>query len=394
MDTTKLFEEITRNNNNRDTAILAPFACPNRAGLRRFEEKPRSGMGSMRPVFFRDTDRIMHSLAYARYVDKTQVFSLMENDHITHRSLHVQIVSRIGRVIGRALQLNEDLIEAIALGHDIGHTPFGHEGENVLNDICIEQGIGFFRHNAQSVRCLMELEKRGEGLNLALQVFDGILCHNGEMVQNNYTPIYKKTWDSFLEQYARCFSDADGQENLIPMTLEGCVVRISDVIGYIGRDIEDAIRIGLLQRNTLPKSITKILGENNDDIINTLVTDLVVNSFGKESLTLSRDVYTALRDLKQFNYENIYKNKKIEKEMTKIDAIFKQLFNLYIEDFSAGQCTTHGLEHFLNGMAPGYREKNTPARIVIDFMAGMTDDFLYDQYYTHFLPRKRKYRID
>ena len=245
----KISKEILKNNLKREYRTLSPFACKSSKGIRKnpeLEEIP--DRINIRPMFFHDADRIIHSNAYSRYIDKTQVFFLFENDHITHRVLHVQLVSKIARVIGRFLRLNEDLIEAIALGHDLGHVPYGHDGERFLNTISVKRGIGFFYHNVQSVRFLMNIEKGGRGLNLTLQVLDGILAHNGEIVNVTYAPLYEKDWDSFLKEYEKCYQVRDYYKSLRPMTLEGCVVRVADVIGYIGRDIEDAIEIKLKAR--------------------------------------------------------------------------------------------------------------------------------------------------
>ena len=252
----------------------------------------------------------MHSLAYTRYIDKTQVFFLFENDHITHRVLHVQFVSKIARVIGRCLKLNEDLIEAISLGHDLGHVPYGHDGERYLNKIYYEKTQNFFNHNAQSVRFLMELENRGRGLNLTLQVLDGILCHNGEIVERIYEPDNSKNWDKFLEEYEKCWTIKDYSKKIRPMTLEGCLVRICDVIAYIGRDIEDAIVVKLIKRKDIPAEITSVLGNTNRSIIDTLVRDIIVNSYDKPYIMLSKDKFDALKLLLDFNYKNIYMNPK------------------------------------------------------------------------------------
>ena len=275
MDDHAVFSRIVLANVKRERDSLAKTACKSRDGRRKHPEWEKvADKENVRPTFFHDTDKIIHSLAYTRYIDKTQAFYLFENDHITHRVLHVQFVSKIGRVIGRCLSLNEDLIEAIALGHDLGHVPYGHDGEKVLDEICRENNVGGFCHNAQSVRCLMDLENDGEGLNLCLQVLDGILCHNGEILDRQYAPSRGKTWDDLEEEYGKCLSDKDYSKKIYPMTLEGCVVRISDVIAYIGRDFEDAITVKLIRRDDLPSTITHTLGNTNDKIINTLVLDL------------------------------------------------------------------------------------------------------------------------
>ena len=221
----------------------------------------------LRPNYFRDADRIIHSSSYTRYMGKTQVFTLTSNDNIQTRMVHVQLVSKIARTIGRALSLNEDLIEAISLGHDLGHVPYGHEGERILNEISIKYNEGYFNHNVQSVRDLMVLENNGKGLNLTIQTLDGILCHNGELELKKYKP-KKKTVDDFLNDYYSCYKIENYTNTLIPMTLEGCVVRISDIIGYLGRDIRDAEKLGIITAESIPENITKVLGKTNREIIN------------------------------------------------------------------------------------------------------------------------------
>ncbi|MEG0368294.1 MAG: HD domain-containing protein, partial [Coprobacillus sp.] len=194
--------------------------------------------------FEKDIDRVLYSKSYSRYVDKTQALSFFSNVHITKRSLHVQWVSRIARQIGRGLNLNLDLIEAIALGHDLGHAPYGHVGEMAINDCLESRHFGYFTHNANSVRHLLFIERDGIGYNVSLQVLDGILCHNGEILSRIYKPDKDKTIAQFWDEYEKCWHVKDYSKKISPMTLEGCVVRISDVISYIGKDIEDAIKVG------------------------------------------------------------------------------------------------------------------------------------------------------
>jgi len=322
------------------------------------------------------------------------VFSLFENDHITHRVLHVQFVSKIGRVIGRCLKLNEDLIEAISLGHDLGHVPYGHDGERVLNEICKKNGIGYFYHNVQSVRFLMEIENNGEGLNLSLQVLDGILAHNGEMLSSIYQPEFDKTWTTFEDDYNKCFLVEDFSKQIYPMTLEGCVVRISDVIAYIGRDIEDAITLRLIERKDIPAEIKRCLGDTNDQIINTLVMDLVKNSYDKKYLEFSSDIYKALNDLKNFNYQNIYLNSKVKAELQKSQRMFWMLFEKYDEDLVNESKQSPIYQYFLKNMSAEYCRKTHAKRKVIDFIAGMTDDFFNSQFKETFVPQSYGYFFD
>ena len=267
----------------------------------RYDEEDRI---DIRTNFYHDIDRIIYSLSFLRYQNKTQVFAFKKNDHISHRMIHVQFVSKIARTIGRSLNLNEDLIEAIALGHDIGHTPLGHAGEAMLNKISRAYTKEYFAHNIQSVRNLMYIENNGNGLNLSLQVLDGILFHNGEILN----PIYKptpKTKEEFLDIYNNAYKDLAKSKKYSAMTLEGCVVRISDIIAYVGRDIEDAIRLGVIKKEDIPKEITDVLGTTNREIVNKIVVDIIQESMDKPYIKLSDRIYSALLKLKKFN--NIYK---------------------------------------------------------------------------------------
>lgn len=328
----------------------------------------------IRTPFFRDVDRMIHAFSYTRYSDKTQVYSYMENDHISKRMVHVQLVSKIARTIGRALGLNTDLIEAIALGHDIGHTPLGHFGEEILNEISVRELGEYFAHNIQSVRHYMEVENNGKGLNLTVQVLDGIMCHNGEILACKYVP-ERKSKEVFLRQYHESYRDLVASRKNRPMTLEGCVVRISDVIGYIGRDIEDAINLGLLNRSDIPVEITKVLGDSNTDIINTIVMDIIDNSLNKPYIELSKDVYEALHLLKDFNYKNIYsKSLTIEKKEYYREGMNK-IYNYYLMALENEDRNNVIYKIFLNMQSDEYFINNSSARIVIDFIAGMTDDF-------------------
>ena len=353
---------------------LSEFASLSKNAIRLKQEE-----SDIRPAYFRDIDRIIYSLSYTRYIDKTQVFSLKENDHISKRIIHVQFVSKIAKTIGRALGLNEDLIEAIALGHDLGHVPFGHVGEKILNDISLKYDNTYFNHNAQSVRELMSLEKNGQGLNITIQVLDGILCHNGEFLSGKYIP-KKKSVQTFLDDYNNTYTNEKANTMLVPMTLEGCVVRISDIVGYIGRDIEDAIMLGILKKEELPKEITSVLGNSNREIINTIVTDIINNSLNKPYLLLSDDVYKALKDLKNFNYKHIYDKANTKEQIKKYEEMFNFLFQFFLNDLENKNKDSIIYQDFLNNMNEEYKRKTKNTRIVIDYIAGMTDDYFIKQY--------------
>ena len=280
---------------DQEAGQLSERAALNRGATRRALEERRDT--DYRQDFSIDVDRILHAHAYTRYIDKTQVFYLVKNDHITHRVLHVQLVSKIARTIGRYLRLNEDLIEAISLGHDIGHAPFGHDGERYLSKLCENYDIGSFQHNVQSVQFLDKVERKGIGWNLCLQTLDGILCHDGEVHDQMLQPVTQKTFDTLDRELI--IKKKDPQSTLTPMTLEGCVVRMADTIAYIGRDIEDAIRLNLIERSELPPDSVACLGNTNGTIVFNLVTDIIQTSFQKPYVTFSSEVSDALKPFKK-----------------------------------------------------------------------------------------------
>lgn len=362
---------------------LSPYACPSQEAIRQKEEE--KVLIGHRQNFSLDADRILHSLAYSRYIDKTQVFYLIKNDHITHRVLHVQLVSKIARTVGRLLKLNEDLIEAVALGHDIGHAPFGHDGETFLSELSRKYGLGHFFHNLQSVRSLQKIERKGKGWNLTLQVLDGILCHNGELYSQALFPKKDKNF-SRLESEMK-----DKEENpsvdISPMTLEGCVVRMADAISYVGRDIEDAIRLKLVTRGDIPENCRRILGDTNGTIVYTLVEDLVVNSLEKSYVSFSKEVGEALNELKTFNHNHIYISDKVKRQTPKIKLMFELLFEKYFDDLESGNEESDIYREFLEGMSLQYKNETPPAEIVRDFIAGMTDDYFLDQCQKHLIPQ-------
>lgn len=354
--------------------LMNNLACKNEDAIY-FEKIDKD----FRLPFSRDIDRILYSLSFQRYMDKTQVFSFKENDHLTKRMIHVLYVSKIARTIGRALDLNEDLIEAGALGHDLGHTPFGHVGEAILNKISLNAGCGYFNHNVHSVRLLMNIENYGCGKNITLQTLDAILCHNGEIVEGLYKP-KNKTKKEFLEEYKNTYLDKDACKKLTPMTLEGCVVRISDLIAYLGRDIDDAVRMKLLTWDDVPSKITNILGKSNRDIVNTLINDVIKESKGKAYIKLSNSVFEAIKDLKDFNYENIYYKAYTKEEKKELENMLNTLYDTYINDLNTNNKDSNIIKSYLNNMSEEYKSNNSKERIVIDYIAGMTDDYTLKEY--------------
>lgn len=356
--------------------LYSNHATKNSQYLRRKQKKKEEPI--IRPPFFRDADRIIHSKAYARYIDKTQVFFLVDNDHITHRVLHVQLVSKIARAIGRALRLNEDLIEAISLGHDIGHVPYGHLGEKKLDELCKSNKIGHFLHNVQSVQFLDTIED----CDLTLQVLDGILCHNGEVHNESLKPTVDADWEIFASKIESV--KAGKGEDIFPMTMEGCVVRIADVIAYLGRDLKDAIEVNLLSEKLpdFPENCRKLFkyksGKDiNWIILDTLIKDVINNSFNKDALFFSDDVSNCIRDCKEFNNNHIYHNPLLLKEKKKIDIMYTMLFNKFLIDYNEQNMNSLIYPDMinLNWISSEYKENAKPAEIVRDYIAGMTDRY-------------------
>lgn len=332
-----------------------------------------------RPCYVRDVEKILHSPFYNRYTDKTQVFSFYKNDDISRRGFHVQLVSRIARNIGRLLGLNLDLIEAIALGHDIGHTPFGHAGEHILNDISLEANGRYFNHNVHSVRVLDGILHH----NISLQTLDGILCHNGEMELKEYRPNHLSDFDAFDEKVENCYVNKDAVGKLIPMTLEGCIVRISDMIAYLGKDRQDAMKMNCLSDDSVFRGGK--LGTHNAEIINNLVVTIVENSYGKDYISMDDESFEALKASKKENYKYIYAYTSIEDDVRPLmEKIYKKLISELKEEKKDSVIFKHHIDYIAeNGKYYGgrkYRQENTPEQIVIDFIASMTDDYFMDLY--------------
>lgn len=358
----------------REDQILSSLATRSCDAERRNQEEK----AGHRQAFSVDTDRILNSRAYTRYIDKTQVFYMIANDHITHRVLHVQLVSKIARTIGRFMGLNEDLIEAIALGHDIGHPPFGHDGEKLLSELCLEHGLAPFHHNIQSVLYLDRIERDGRGWNLSLQTLDGILFHDGEIHSDEMRPFRSRDFamlDGVIEQQLGKVP----AEQAMPMTLEGCLVRLCDTIGYIGRDIEDAIELDLICRADLPTACTAVLGNSNGTIVYRLVADLIKNGCREDRIFFSPVVSAALKNLKKFNYEQIYLDPVIKRGFVDIKNCYRTLFETYLDDLQHERQQSVIFTEFLVRMEKHYLAQNSAAAMVRDFIAGMTDNYFMTQ---------------
>ncbi len=322
----------------RERENLSPYAALSVNSRGRDREEPPC---DIRPVYQRDRDRILHSKSFRRLKDKTQVFLSPVGDHYRTRLTHVLEVSQIARTIAKALRLNEELTEAIALGHDLGHTPFGHAGERMLNEL-VEGG---FRHNEQSVRIVEILEKDGQGLNLTWEVRDGILNHK-----------------------------TDGH----PSTLEGCVVRLSDKIAYINHDIDDAIRANIMREEDIPTTLRAALGGSTRERLNTLIHDTIISSREREEIAMSEPVQMAMQDLRQFMFDHVYTNPVAKGEENKAKELLERLFAHYL---------THPDE--LGHTQIAMREAGEPLdRVICDYIAGMTDQFAVEKHNEIFVPKQ------
>lgn len=319
-----------------------------------------------RMPYKRDVDRIIHSKAYARYVDKTQVFSLIENNHITYRGLHVQLVSNFSRGIAELLRLNTDLVESIALGHDVGHPPFGHEGEEYLSALSIESGNGPFVHPIQSCRLLSVIEP----LNLGLAVYDGFLCHDGGMSGPRLIPSFGKTWATHHEDLR--IKGVDPKQNIMPGTLEGCLVKLCDTVSYLGRDIEDAITLGIVERAQIPETL---LGNTNKKILITVAGDIIENSYEQDYIAISDEVYQALQIIRKFNYEFIYKHPILHIASKKIKRGYRFLFETLLQDYGKRRESSYLWHHYLSKMTSDYLTTTEAVQMVIDYISCMTDRY-------------------
>ena len=353
-----------------------PSATPNSAAVRR-TERDSDVPTPLRPAFVRDAEKIMHTPAYNRLSGKTQVFSFRANDDISRRGLHVQLVSRVARDIGRALGLNLELIEAIALGHDIGHTPFGHVGERFLNDAFHARTGRWFFHNVHSVRVLDELY----GRNLSLQTLDGIICHNGEFEQQRLVTSGLDSFELFDAGVERCMALGDEAiSHMRPMTLEGCVVRVSDIIAYVGKDRQDAIRAGLLGEDSFDDGMGSAY---NAWALAAFVADVVENSLGKGCIELSEEGFAELRRAKRENYEKIYGSAEVKGDLpSQVGELFEALFAHELESLAAARedsaIFTHHirpLERHMSHYGRSYDWQGCPEQTVCDFIASMTDDY-------------------
>lgn len=368
--------------NSANDEKLSQYASQNSDAVRL--KTPRYDI--IRPQYSYDIDCIIHSPLYNRYSDKTQVFSFYKNDDITRRALHVQFVSKIAKTIGRALNLNLDLIEAIALGHDMGHTPFGHKGEEFLSK-CYQEGckrtgktIRYFNHNVHSAR----LYRYVLDTNISLQTLSGILSHNGEKGYKEYKPSKLDTFEEFDEILERCYLDNNYHKKLRPNTLEGCVVRISDRIAYAGKDRQDMLRAGMITKEKFKEK--RLIGIRNSDIISNLIINLIKNSINSPTLNMDKEVFEDFEDLIKENYTIYCDDSLNEPYYNIIQPLMEKLYKRLIDDVENKNYKSPVFKHYLNDNILGncYREENSRKiiadsnDIVVDFIASMTDDYFVD----------------
>ncbi len=384
---------------DREKHAVNPYALKNEDAIRETTNGDHDSLH--RPTFVRDVERIMNNPFYNRYMDKTQVFSFVKNDDISRRASHVQLVSRIARDIGSVLNLNTDAIEAMALGHDIGHTPFGHEGERLLSKLYNERTGRFFNHNIQSGRVFYTLFKT----NLTFQTLDGIICHNGEMEAREYKPdtegVSKETaFQVFKDKMEHCYVEEKGIKDLCPATLEGCVVRISDIIAYLGKDRQDAKLLGL-DVQKMPTEAEKLfhneLGRTNSEIINNISVSIIENSYGKPYLAMDDVIYQGLKKAKNDNYENIYGSDPVKERYAKLVPMFEFFYEKFLKDLENHNTDSFIYKHHIeylkssNARINYYKsadrpkvewtyEEEEPNSIVCDYISSMTDDYFIDLY--------------
>ena len=380
---------------DRQTGWKNPYACKDNDVVRRYEGHDKPYL--WRPAFVSDTEKILHNPYYNRYSDKTQVFSLYKNDDISRRSYHVQLVARVARNIGALLGLNTDLIEAISLGHDMGHTPFGHDGERLLDELYREKTGRRFFHNVHSVRVLDKLICR----NISLQTLDGVVCHNGEMELKEYGPHQLSTFEEFDERLENCYLTEEANKRQVPSTLEGCVMRICDIIAYLGKDRQDAERLKVVENKDVFSALE--IGQSNAEIINNLIVNIVENSYGKDYLCMDENYFAALKLAKKENYKFIYGNeamKKVVEEQIKpmFACVYEELLKQAKEMRRDSILYTHHIEFlkeqnkyqsYYNMEEYMEEDKN---QMVVDYMASMTDDYLIELY--HYLFPKGQYGVE
>jgi len=381
--TFKKLREINLRLLAEEDSSLSPFATPHSAARRKFSTEDKD----FRSEFARDRDRILYSGGFRRYVGKTQVvyFASQFDEHITNRAIHTIQVSQISRTIGRLLRLNLDLIEAIALGHDLGHPPFGHDGEAFLDKLCHGYGIGHFQHKVHGLYYVDRIANRNRGMNLTFQVRDGLLFHDGESYLDRLTPCREREEKDIQDYILRCSRETP--PDWVPSTLEGCVMRMCDTVAYVGQDIEDAARMGILNKESIPKALVDCLGNTNSQIINSLVSDIVDSSLDRDTIQLSPRVAESFRRLREFNHHRIYGHPEIRSEKQRIQYAFRMLFEHFLHELEKNKTGSIIFEHFLNNRSEEYMEATSHPEKVRDYLATMTDRYFSKVFTELYVPR-------
>lgn len=368
---------ILRDNQAAANAVLSPYACHDSQALReRQEHYLDPDVYLARPPFVVDVEKIMHNPFYSRCADKTQVFSLVRNDDVTRRSFHLQVVSRVGRTIGMALGLNLDLIEAISIGHDLGHTPFGHEGERYLSKLYHARTGRYFNHNVHSVRLLRTMAQS----NLCLQTYNGILAHCGEKAFLEYRPAPCNSFEELDCLLEGCYTDQSNIRDLRPSTLEGCVVRISDIIAYVGKDRQDAARVHLKELDTYQES--PLVGTLNHEIIYNLTRNIIKNSLGHDYIAMDEEVFEAIDAIRKENYDSIYETAFVRDRIAPMEEMMAKLYERFIADIAAGDESSPIFRHHARNALMRYdyafELERRPDDVVVDYIASMTDDYFVE----------------
>lgn len=345
----------------------------------------------VRPAFERDTEKIINIPAYNRYADKTQVFSFVENDDICRRALHVQLVARVARSISSLLGLNTALAEAIALGHDLGHTPFGHAGEKFLSTCYHERTGRFFNHNVQSVRVMDRLYRR----NISLQTLDGALCHNGEFAKQELSVGNLGSFDELDELVEACIADEETIGSLRPSTLEGCVVRMSDMIAYLGKDRIDAHDMGVI--DSFDAFEGDYIGKSNVSILNNMIVDIVNHSYGCDRIRMSPEAFRDIKRAKEQNYALIYRREGMSDEHADMmQEMFEELYGKLLDDLQRKDESSPVFKHHVDYLVRKSRSitrenylREDPNTIVVDYISSMTDSY-FSALYAHLFPESGK----
>lgn len=370
--------EYLRAGQQQREALLSPYAAHDDQAVYERPVRPDADDALVRTAFRCDVDRVLNNAFYNRCMDKTQVFPFYKNDDLTRRSYHLQLVSGISRKLAQALRLNTALTEAIALSHDMGHTPFGHGGERFLSDIYHAHTGRYFNHNVHGARLLRKVAT----CNLSLQTYNGILCHCGEKAFERYEPAPCDTFARLDEMMEHCYTVPGASSSLHPSTLEGCVVRICDILAYLGKDRQDALKLHVLDADSYEMS-NEVAGSTNAQIISRVTANIIKNSIGKPYLAMDGEVFESLMRIKEDNARRIYHSSQAHERLDEIvQPMMERLYDRFREDVVSGNEDSFIWRHHINSWVmqfnEGYVDDNTPDDIVVDYLASMTDEYFIE----------------